>query len=169
MSKNKYYLRKPPRYVSLFIKINGINGNLGGLSFYEDETGKYVVGADAVPKKLGNSGGRLIKVGTVNTTFNAATVLSNYGIKQEDINPNHFIVQPYGGSWSGYINGNRGLSGYMMNPFSASYNTSNGTYTSNVKFSASGTNSDDSTFHAFAISGNYGGWIWYFDGEEIIS
>lgn len=27
--------------------------DLGGLSFYEDNTGKYVVGADSVPKKLG--------------------------------------------------------------------------------------------------------------------
>lgn len=30
---------------------------MGGLSFYEDESGnKYVVGADAVPKKLGSGG-----------------------------------------------------------------------------------------------------------------
>lgn len=28
--------------------------DLGGLSFYEDATGKYVVGADSVPKKLGS-------------------------------------------------------------------------------------------------------------------
>ena len=35
--------------------INEQNNNLGGLSFYEDEEGnKYVVGADAVPKKLGS-------------------------------------------------------------------------------------------------------------------
>lgn len=33
--------------------VSQINNNLGGLSFYEDETGKYVVGADSVPKKLG--------------------------------------------------------------------------------------------------------------------
>lgn len=32
-----------------------INSNIGGLSFYEDEAGnKYVVGADSVPKKLGD-------------------------------------------------------------------------------------------------------------------
>ena len=30
-----------------------LNRDLGGLSFYEDNTGKYVVGADSVPKKLG--------------------------------------------------------------------------------------------------------------------
>lgn len=32
-----------------------VNNNLGGLRFYEDSTGKYVVGADSVPKKLGKS------------------------------------------------------------------------------------------------------------------
>lgn len=34
--------------------LNQINSNLGGLSFYEDSSGKYVVGADSVPKKLGS-------------------------------------------------------------------------------------------------------------------
>ena len=34
--------------------VNQLNNSLGGLNFYEDESGnKYVVGADAVPKKLG--------------------------------------------------------------------------------------------------------------------
>ena len=32
-----------------------INDKFGGLSFYEDATGKYVVGADSVPKKLGST------------------------------------------------------------------------------------------------------------------
>lgn len=27
-----------------------LNSDLGGLSFFEDSTGKYVVGADSVPK-----------------------------------------------------------------------------------------------------------------------
>lgn len=31
-----------------------LNDKLGGMRFYEDATGKYVVGADSVPKKLGN-------------------------------------------------------------------------------------------------------------------
>ena len=31
-----------------------LNSELGGLSFYEDSSGKYVVGADSVPKKLGS-------------------------------------------------------------------------------------------------------------------
>lgn len=36
-------------------RLNTVINNLGGLRFYEDSTGKYVVGADSVPKKLGNS------------------------------------------------------------------------------------------------------------------
>ena len=43
-------------------EIDEINSNLGGLSFYEDTNGnKYVVGADAVPKKLGS--GKITKLG----------------------------------------------------------------------------------------------------------
>lgn len=38
----------------LMDKANQISSDLGGFRFYEDETGKYVVGADAVPKKLGS-------------------------------------------------------------------------------------------------------------------
>lgn len=40
-----------------------VNSNLGGLSFYEDATGKYVVGADSVPKKLVRPELKIIKVG----------------------------------------------------------------------------------------------------------
>lgn len=36
--------------------VNSINNRLGGLSFYEDSNGKWVVGADSVPKKLGSNG-----------------------------------------------------------------------------------------------------------------
>lgn len=39
---------------SLTNLVNSINDRLGGLRFYEDSTGKYVVGADSVPKKLGS-------------------------------------------------------------------------------------------------------------------
>lgn len=34
--------------------ITSVSNRLGGMRFYEDSTGKYVVGADSVPKKLGN-------------------------------------------------------------------------------------------------------------------
>lgn len=37
-----------------------VNSNFGGLSFYEDNTGKYVVGADSVPKKLGDIVTRIV-------------------------------------------------------------------------------------------------------------
>lgn len=40
---------------SLTNLVNSINSRLGGLRFYEDSTGKYVVGADSVPKKLGST------------------------------------------------------------------------------------------------------------------
>lgn len=42
---------------------------MGGLSFYEDSSGnKYVVGADSVPKKLGN---QIIRLGS-NTSYNVS-------------------------------------------------------------------------------------------------
>lgn len=34
--------------------ITSVSNRLGGMRFYEDSTGKYVVGADSVPKKLGS-------------------------------------------------------------------------------------------------------------------
>ncbi|WMC93165.1 hypothetical protein [Kineothrix sp. MB12-C1] len=34
--------------------ITSVSNRLGGMRFYEDSSGKYVVGADSVPKKLGN-------------------------------------------------------------------------------------------------------------------
>lgn len=39
---------------SLSRLVNSINDRLGGLRFYEDSNGKWVVGADSVPKKLGS-------------------------------------------------------------------------------------------------------------------
>nr|DAY83210.1 MAG TPA: hypothetical protein [Caudoviricetes sp.] len=44
--------------------------DLGGLSFYEDNTGKYVVGADSVPKKLGSD----LKIQTKSATYPMAGV-----------------------------------------------------------------------------------------------
>lgn len=48
--------------------VNEVNTSLGGLSFYEDSTGKYVVGADAVPKKLGSNSARFVTEVTKNTS-----------------------------------------------------------------------------------------------------
>lgn len=44
---------------SLTNLVNSINDRLGGMRFYEDSTGKYVVGADSVPKKLGSVGSEI--------------------------------------------------------------------------------------------------------------
>lgn len=44
------------KYVADALVVKEISYSLGGLNFYEDEDGnKYVVGADAVPKKLGSN------------------------------------------------------------------------------------------------------------------
>lgn len=51
-------------------EIDQINSDLGGLSFYEDNTGKYVVGADSVPKKLGSD----LKIQTKSATYPMAGV-----------------------------------------------------------------------------------------------
>jgi hypothetical protein len=46
-----------------------LSDSLGGLRFYEDATGKYVVGADSVPKKLGNEHDFcILYVNTMSTT-----------------------------------------------------------------------------------------------------
>ena len=52
--------------------VSELNSNLGGLSFYEDNTGKYVVGADSVPKKLGNF--ERINLGSNLTSFNCSDI-----------------------------------------------------------------------------------------------
>lgn len=46
-------------------RLNTVINNLGGLRFYEDSTGKYVVGADSVPKKLGDTRDELAGNGSV--------------------------------------------------------------------------------------------------------
>lgn len=46
-----HYYTKSIKY---FFFIINLYSDLGGLSFYEDSSGKYVVGADSVPKKLGS-------------------------------------------------------------------------------------------------------------------
>lgn len=55
------------------VVVSGLIDNLGGCRFYEDEAGnKYVVGADSVPKKLGNGG----KISFTMNFSTAATSLS---------------------------------------------------------------------------------------------
>ena len=50
---------------SLTNLVNSINDRLGEMRFYEDSTGKYVIGADSVPKKLGSVVEGLTSNGTI--------------------------------------------------------------------------------------------------------
>lgn len=128
-------------------------------------------GADAVSKKLGSvsSYGSLIYIGGLNTSINAANVLAEYGIEKADIKQANFLIQPTGGSWSGFINANTGLSGGMFYARSVSYDSSTGVVSTDVRFRASGSNTEHSqpstVTHSFSISGNFSGSLWYFTGE----
>ena len=62
-----HYYTKSIKY---FFFIINLYSDLGGLSFYEDNTGKYVVGADSVPKKLGSD----LKTQTKSATYPMAGV-----------------------------------------------------------------------------------------------
>lgn len=55
VNMNDFEQRTADAFSAVQQDIEGINSDLGGLSFFEDPTGKYVVGADSVPKKLGSS------------------------------------------------------------------------------------------------------------------
>jgi hypothetical protein len=59
-----------------------LNDRFGGLRFYEDATGKYVVGADSVPKKLGSAELEIITVGNTNisarVSFDIKPLYSEY-------------------------------------------------------------------------------------------
>ncbi|MSS91382.1 hypothetical protein FYJ45_25045 [Eisenbergiella tayi] len=60
-------------YIAGALAVKELNQNLGGLSFYEDETGKYVIGADSVPKKLGSD----VKVYAITQTTNGSLNISS--------------------------------------------------------------------------------------------
>ena len=89
-------------------EFSSINNNLGGLSFYEDASGKYVVGADSVPKKLGS-----LEVNipfSLNTGTIANSALCNYYInnsegKIKSITFTSFQVHSGQGRYNFYING----------------------------------------------------------------
>ena len=61
---------------SLTNLVNSINNRLGGLRFYEDSNGKWVVGADSVPKKLGSGLDDIANVKNGNITENVQTYTS---------------------------------------------------------------------------------------------
>ena len=59
--------------------VSELNSNFGGLSFYEDENGKYVVGADSVPKKLGNGmQGEVVYTNTATTAKRGISTSFSY-------------------------------------------------------------------------------------------
>ena len=65
--------------------VSELNSDLGGLSFFEDSTGKYVVGADSVPKKLGSMQGEAVYTNAtttskrgINTSF--SYICSDFGL-----------------------------------------------------------------------------------------
>ena len=109
------------------------NSSLGGLSFYEDESGnKYVVGADSVPKKLGS--GELTYIGTASSSIDVTSVISDYKNKTVD----DFIVEPYSfseyfyanlGDMNVWVNNNQDASGSGGANFSKSYNADTGVLT----------------------------------------
>lgn len=71
-------------YLADALLVKGLNDSLGGLSFYEDEDGnKYVVGADAVPKKL-VSGDSIISTVTINGNSSGGGTHITFTIKNKN-------------------------------------------------------------------------------------
>lgn len=83
---------------SLTNLVNSINERLGGLRFYEDSNGVYIVGADSVPKKLGHTELAQIKI-----TVGAWSDNAQYDIK------------PFTNDWSKLTNDNFLTSGASFN------------------------------------------------------
>lgn len=87
-----------------------VNSSLGGLNFYEDESGnKYVVGADSVPKKLGSLSNKKVIGGSnpgnsYTCTFNLSSI---DGYQNFVLWDNLFVVpgkvQFYNPDWVGDI------------------------------------------------------------------
>lgn len=89
---------------SLTNLVNSINDRLGGMRFYEDSTGKYVIGADSVPKKLGELEFLVKTVGSHSTIEESNHNFGNYfntGILGKTLHQTIFCsvvsMNPYGG------------------------------------------------------------------------
>lgn len=87
---------------SLTNLVNSINTRLGGLRFYEDSNGKWVVGADSVPKKLGSGG-----------LGSEELIVSDllYQTEKEITIPGQLVQDPSTGNWheEGAIYGNMAI------------------------------------------------------------
>lgn len=81
--------------------------SLGGMSFYEDGDGnKYVVGADSVPKKLGNNVSQMTTLINGNTDSTSKVTLGSYTFATK---PNRLTIL----NW--HTGGNIGYLSYKIN------------------------------------------------------
>lgn len=73
-----------------------VNDNLGGLRFYEDGDGKWVIGADSVPKKLGDTRDERAAPASILLNFQYPTV-RNVGIvfSRDDARSMNITCQNY--------------------------------------------------------------------------
>lgn len=83
--------------------ITSVSNRLGGMRFYEDSTGKYVIGADSVPKKLGELEFLVKTVGSHSTIEESNHNFGNYfntGILGKTLHQTIFCsvvsMNPYG-------------------------------------------------------------------------
>lgn len=104
---------------SLTNLVNSINDRLGGMRFYEDSTGKYVVGADSVPKKLGSDAevlnGIIGNNGIIEVGIKGSTSINANGWKEINISGffgyqgltmDNFLVYPIDSQGSVHHSGN---------------------------------------------------------------
>ena len=108
---------------SLTNLVNSINDKLGGMRFYEDSTGKYVVGADSVPKKLGSGTIKRISLGSVSGDFSID--VKTYYADWQYLTSNNFALN----GCYGKKNGAQGQNNWPGSYFSTNWNSSNGIFT----------------------------------------
>lgn len=110
---------------SLTNLVNSINDRLGGMRFYEDSTGKYVIGADSVPKKLGSAELDIITVGNTNTSnrvsFDIKALYSGY----DNITTANFAFA----SCDSTKNGSQGQNDHTRHWYSLGYDSATGILT----------------------------------------
>ena len=109
--------------------VSTINNDLGGCSFEQEGEDFYIVGADAVRKKLGNNTliGRISKNSSNSITFNCTSIPNYSKLKSEDFYITNITVlmHIYGGS--------SGAGNYTITP-TVSYNQATGVLTVNNMF-----------------------------------
>lgn len=110
-------------------KVDELNNNLGGCSFEQEGENFYIVGADAVRKKLGNNTliGRISKNASDRITFNCTSIPNYSKLKSENFYITNITVlmHIFGGSSS--------AGSYNITP-TVSYNQATGVLTVNNMF-----------------------------------